>query len=94
MKGFTSIDFLCMMAALNIRSDVPVERRLASPYEARDRLVAAGVPVKVIYACAETCASRGYWDYGVNVMGGWVTPKGMERLRSMRPPEESRCPSR
>lgn len=87
MKGFTSIDFLHMMAAHDIRSDVPPSRWLATPYAVRDKLVAAGVPEKVVYACAETCSGRGYWDYGVNVMGGWVTPKGMERLQSIRPSE-------
>ena len=83
MKGFTSIDFLHMMIAHGIRSDVSPDRWAATPYEVKDKLVAAGVPEKVVWSCAETCSRRGYWESGTTTLGGWVTPKGIERLREL-----------
>lgn len=83
MKEFTTMDFLRFMAAAGIRIDVSPKERSLTPYDVRDKLVAAGVPEKVIWAHASTAAARGYWDSGVTSLAGWVTRKGLDKLAEL-----------
>lgn len=69
MKGFTALDFLQAMATGG------------NPYAVADVLAKHGIPRKVIWAHARTCGERGYWDCGVTDLAGWVTEKGIEKLK-------------
>lgn len=43
-------------------------------------LIDQGYPPKVVYAKAQKAASKGYYEYGVSLPYGWLTPEGRRFL--------------
>lgn len=47
------------------------------------QLIAEGYPPKVVYDRAKRAASRGYYEYGVSIPYGWLTPEGQAFLAAL-----------
>lgn len=48
------------------------------------QLIAEGYPPKVVYDRAKRAASKGYYEYGVSIPYGWITPEGRTFLGAQR----------
>lgn len=42
----------------------------------------AGAPIKVCYRAMERAFDRGLIEYGVSLRAGWLTDKGIEKLKA------------
>jgi hypothetical protein len=81
MNGFTAMDFLAVMAFAGAKAgDVAL---MVCRRQTVEILKRHGIPGKVPVAHSETLSARGYWDYGTSSLYGWVTEKGLAKLREM-----------
>lgn len=81
MTGFTAMDFLQAMALAGARIDQTINSDCRN--KTLEILRRHGIPGKVLASHATTCSERGYWDYGVSCLYGWVTHEGLAKLREM-----------
>lgn len=72
--------------------DIPLKTILQLIYDhdkkrtklfAYEVLIGQGIPEKVVYAKYDNIDSKGYVNCGVSLRTGWLTQKGIDRLKEL-----------